>query len=69
VTVEFKRDLDAGGKAELLEVISQYHRGLVPLVVPLVLLRHHARRLQEPYLARQLYLDPFPAELMLRNHV
>jgi uncharacterized protein YbgA (DUF1722 family) len=65
----FKRDLDADAKAELLEVIGQYHRGLVPLVVPLVLLRHHARRLREPYLERQRYLDPFPAELMLRNHV
>ena len=65
----FKKDISAGDKAELQEVIGQYHRGLIPLVVPIVLLRHHARRLGEPYLARQLYLDPFPAELMLRNHV
>ena len=52
-------------KAELMEVIGQYRQGLVPLIVPIVLLRHHARRVQEPCLSRQLY----PAELMLRNHV
>ena len=52
-----------------MEVIGQYHQGFVPLIVPIVLLRHHARRVQEPYLNRQLYLNPYPAELMLRNHV
>lgn len=65
----FKRELAADEKAELLEVIGQYHRGLVPLVVPLVLLRHYVRKFKEPYLARQVWLDPHPAELALRNHV
>ncbi len=65
----FKKFLSADEKAELVEVIGQYHQGLVPLIVPIVLLRHHARRVQEPYLSRQLYLNPYPAELMLRNHV
>lgn len=65
----FKRQLAAEEKAELLEVIGQYHKGLVPLVVPLVLLRHYVRKFGEPYLARQVWLDPHPAELSLRNHV
>jgi uncharacterized protein YbgA (DUF1722 family)/uncharacterized protein YbbK (DUF523 family) len=65
----FKRNLGADEKDELLEVIAQYHRGLVPLVVPLVLLRHYVRKFGEPYLARQVWLDPHPAELALRNHV
>ena len=65
----FKKVLSADEKAELLEVIGQYHGGLVPLIVPMVLLLHHARRAGEPYLSRQLYLNPYPAELMLRNHV
>jgi len=65
----FKRELAGDEKAELLEVIAQYHRGLVPLVVPLVLLRHYVRKYGEPYLARQVWLDPHPAELALRNHV
>jgi uncharacterized protein YbgA (DUF1722 family) len=65
----FKKLLSADEKAELTEVIGQYHQGLVPLMVPIVLLRHHARKYAEPYLLRQLYLNPYPAELMLRNHV
>jgi uncharacterized protein YbgA (DUF1722 family) len=65
----FKRLLAVEEKAELLEVIAQYHRGLVPLVVPLVLLRHYVRKFGDPWLARQVWLDPHPAELALRNHV
>ena len=64
----FKRQLAAEEKAELLEVIGQYHRGLVPLVVPLVLLRHYVRKYDEPYLKDQVYLHPHPQELKLRNH-
>jgi len=65
----FKRDLDARDKAELLAVISDYHRGLVPLVVPLTLLKHHLTWVDVPYLKDQIYLNPHPKELMLRNHV
>jgi uncharacterized protein YbgA (DUF1722 family)/uncharacterized protein YbbK (DUF523 family) len=61
--------LDAAGRAELSSLIEDYRRGLVPLVVPLTLLRHHVRRLDVAYLGGQVYLDPHPKELMLRNHV
>ena len=65
----FKRDLDAGDRAELGSVIDEYRRGLVPLIVPITLVRHHVRRLALGYLADQVYLSPHPKELMLRNHV
>jgi uncharacterized protein YbgA (DUF1722 family) len=42
---------------------------MVPLVVPLTLIRHHVRRERIAYLAGQVYLEPHPRELMLRNHV
>lgn len=64
-----KRDLDDRDKTELLSVIADYHRGLVPLVVPLTLLKHHLGRVNVPYLQDQIYLNPHPKELMLRNHV
>jgi uncharacterized protein YbgA (DUF1722 family)/uncharacterized protein YbbK (DUF523 family) len=64
-----KRQLTADERAELGEVIAEYRRGLVPLVVPLTLLKHHVRRLGVAYLADQVYLSPHPKELMLRNHV
>ena len=65
----FKRDLTPGEKVELLEVIEQYRRHLVPLIVPLTLLKHYVATYGEQYLAQQYYLAPHPAELMLRNHV
>ena len=42
---------------------------LVPLVVPMTMIRHYVRKYEEAYLAGQVYLSPHPAELMLRNHV
>lgn len=65
----FRKRLSAGDRSELGECIDRYHRGFVPLVVPLTLLRHHVRREGIDYLAAQVYLEPHPSELMLRNHV
>jgi uncharacterized protein YbgA (DUF1722 family)/uncharacterized protein YbbK (DUF523 family) len=65
----FKKELTAGEKAELLEVIGQYHARLLPLIVPITLLKHYVAKYDQPYLKEQLYLSPHPAELMLRNHV
>jgi uncharacterized protein YbgA (DUF1722 family)/uncharacterized protein YbbK (DUF523 family) len=65
----FKQRLDADDRAEFLASIEDYRLGLVPLVVPVTLLKHHVRRHEVEYLAGQVYLDPHPRELMLRNHV
>ena len=54
---------------ELVDLIADHRRGLVPLVVPLTLLKHHVARQEVAYLAAQVYLAPTPKELMLRNHV
>lgn len=64
----FKKQLDDFEKRELLQVIENYRLGLVPLVVPLTLLKHYIAKFKQPYLADQLYLDPHPLELKLRNH-
>lgn len=65
----FKKTLSPEDRAELQGLISDYQRGLVPLVVPLTLLRHFVRLTGQPYLSGQTYLEPHPKELMLRNHV
>ncbi|HUP89477.1 MAG TPA: DUF523 and DUF1722 domain-containing protein [Longimicrobiales bacterium] len=65
----FKDHLDRESKVELQSAIEDYRRELVPLVVPMVLLRHHVRVYGISYLAGQMYLEPHPKELMLRNHV
>ena len=64
-----KDRLDAASKRELVETIADYRGGLVPLVVPLTLVRHYVRTYDVAYLAGQTYLQPHPKELMLRNHV
>ena len=64
-----KQELDSGDKAELVDTIERFRNGMVPLVVPLTLLTHHLRRHPVAWLMEQTYLDPYPAELMLRNHV
>jgi uncharacterized protein YbgA (DUF1722 family)/uncharacterized protein YbbK (DUF523 family) len=64
-----KRQLDPESKSELVQSIEEYRQGLVPLVVPLTLLRHYVRVHRIEYLAGQTYLEPHPRELMLRNHV
>jgi uncharacterized protein YbgA (DUF1722 family)/uncharacterized protein YbbK (DUF523 family) len=64
----FKDGATAEDRSELAAAIDDYRRGLVPLVVPVTLVKHHVRRLGVEYLAAQRYLDPHPKELMLRNH-
>ena len=65
----FKKVLTKDEKAELLEIINQYAKRMVPLVVPLTLINHYIRKYDTPYLKNQVYLEPHPSELMLRNHV
>ena len=65
-----KKDLSSDDKQELLGLIEDYRTELVPLVVPMTLLKHHLRRHAVPeWVWQQVYLNPYPKELMLRNHV
>ncbi|MCM0754140.1 DUF523 and DUF1722 domain-containing protein [Desulfovibrio aminophilus] len=64
----FKKALGPDEKRELLEVIGAYGRGLTPLIVPVTLLNHYVRKYGQEYLAGQVYLNPHPQELKLRNH-
>lgn len=65
-----KNDLFSEDKQDLLDLIEDYRQGLVPLIVPLTLLNHHLSRYPVPeWVQQQVYLHPYPKELMLRNHV
>ncbi len=65
----FKSNMDPEGRSELEQVIQDYHRGLTPLVVPLTLIKHYVRLYDVEYVRDQVYLNPHPKELMLRNRV
>jgi uncharacterized protein YbgA (DUF1722 family)/uncharacterized protein YbbK (DUF523 family) len=65
----FRGRLDTASRHEMLQAIEDYRQALVPLIVPITLVKHHVRVLGLEYLADQVYLQPHPKELMLRNHV
>jgi uncharacterized protein YbgA (DUF1722 family)/uncharacterized protein YbbK (DUF523 family) len=65
----FRRGLDSVSRAEVAELIEAYRQRLVPLVVPLTLIRHHVRALGLPYLSQQSYLRGQPRGLSPQNHL
>lgn len=64
----FKKDLTHDEKEEMLELIDHMRNGDIPLVVPVTLMCHYARKYKVTYLRDQTYLNPHPLELKLRNH-
>jgi uncharacterized protein YbgA (DUF1722 family)/uncharacterized protein YbbK (DUF523 family) len=65
----FRGRVEDAVRGEIHRQIEDYRAGLLPLVVPVTLLAHYVRVAEIPYSQDQLYLQPHPKELMLRNHV
>lgn len=61
--------LDPDDRQEMTATIHDYRRGVLPLIVPVTLLRHYVRKFKVPYLQDQVYLNPHPHELMLLNQL
>jgi len=64
----FKNQLSSDEKQEMLEIFDRYRNAFVPQIVPVTLLNHYVRKTGEPYLKQQVYLNPHPIALKLRNH-
>ena len=64
-----KKILSKEEKKDIVSVIEDYRKQLLPLIVPITLIRHHVSKHKIEYLIGQAYLNPHPKELMLRNHV
>ena len=62
-----RKHVPAENRADLVDVINDYRRGMLPLVVPVTLLQHHFRSNPHPWVSQQVYMNPHPRELMLRN--
>jgi len=65
----FSQEIDESERHELVDLVDDYRNGLVPLGVPMTLLRHHLRRRGVEYLLQQTYLSPYRRELKLRDAV
>jgi uncharacterized protein YbgA (DUF1722 family) len=68
ISAHLKKQLKQPEKDELSEAIISYGSGMLPLIVPLTLLRHHVTRHGIAELADQYYLNPHPPEIKLRFH-
>ncbi len=64
-----KKQLTSDEKKYLLSIIEDYREELVPLIVPITLIRQYVEKFKVEYIQDQYYLNPHPKELMLRNHV
>ncbi|WP_432698263.1 DUF1722 domain-containing protein [Marinobacterium sp. YM272] len=64
-----KKSLDTEVKQELIDSIEEYRLGQVPLVAPLVILKHYLKRYGGDYICEQTYLNPYPHQLGLRNYI
>jgi uncharacterized protein YbgA (DUF1722 family)/uncharacterized protein YbbK (DUF523 family) len=64
----FKKDLSSYEKKELNKIIDQYRREYIPLIVPITLINHYVYKYGQDYLRKQVYLNPHPIALKLRNH-
>ncbi len=62
----FSKHLLAPQRQELCKQVDDYRKGLVPLVVPLTLIKHYLILHPKKYLAQQAYLNPYPEQLRLR---
>ena len=62
-----KNSLDSAHRMDLDRTIDAYRSGEFPLVVPIRMLQHHFSVHPHPYISEQVYLDPHPQNLKLRN--
>ncbi len=65
----FSKELTSDDRRELADTILRYKQELLPLIVPITLIRHYVRKHNVAYLQNQVYLDPHPHELMLLNRL
>ena len=64
-----KKILTEEEKENILATIEDYRNELLPIIVPITLIKHQVKIHKIDYLLDQVYLNPHPKELMLRNHV
>ena len=64
-----KRKTSSADKQELCNAIEHYREGHIPLIAPIMLLKHHLGKHRDNYLEKQHYLQPYPDNLGLRSRI
>jgi uncharacterized protein YbgA (DUF1722 family)/uncharacterized protein YbbK (DUF523 family) len=65
----FNKLLSEVEKQKVIASIEDYRNGSAPLTKSVTLIKRHVRRHKIDYLANQVFLNPHPKELILRNPV
>jgi len=61
----FREVMDDRDRRELGRIIDDYGKGMLPLLVPLTMLRHFSGKYDREYLLMQYFLNPHPLEMKL----
>ncbi len=64
----FKKNLSSEEKDTVAHIFNDYRQKLIPLIVPVTIMNFFVKKFNSLYLSEQYYLNPFPAELKLRNY-
>lgn len=62
-----KKTVEGEARQKIADTIEDYRLGNIPLITPLTLLSHYLDMKGSGYIQAQRYLEPYPAELGLRN--
>ncbi|MET1254848.1 DUF1722 domain-containing protein [Aliikangiella maris] len=61
-----KQKLDSVDRRELAYTILEYRRGLLPILAPITLLKHHFKHHPDQYIKQLSYFEPYPGDLAIR---
>ena len=64
-----KKSVASDERNQFLLQVEEYRRGIVPLVVPMTMLKHFVENHGSDYIRQQTYLQPYPDQLGLRNQI
>ena len=63
----FKKELSKEEKEHILSSCDEYKEGIIPLIAVVKLLNLYVKKLDQTYLKKQKFLNPYPKELALRS--
>ncbi len=64
-----KKTVDSAERNQFLKLVEEYRQEIVPLIVPITMLKHHVENHGNDYIKQQTYLEPHPSQLGLRNRL
>lgn len=64
-----KKSVSSEARQHIADIIYQYHKGMLPLITPMTLLKHYIQQCGNTYIQTQRYLQPYPAKLCLTNKI